>query len=60
MEQPALQKAYLGARLALLQTQPRLPRAAFGKALDGAQAAFHPKWLLAVSGSVKSDGACLE
>lgn len=49
MEQPALQKAYLGAWLALLQPQPQLSRAAFGKALDGNWAAFHLKWLLAVS-----------
>lgn len=44
MEQPALQKAYLGHGWLC----SRLPRAAFGKALDEAWAAFHLKWLLAV------------
>ena len=43
-----LTKALSGARLALLQSRPWLPRAAFGKALDAAWAAFHMKCLLAV------------
>lgn len=50
----SLTKGLSGARLALLQPWRWLPRAAFGKTLHAARAAFHLKWLLALS-SLRSE-----